>query len=335
MNVISRTDLQSWLDSIAAGQTLIAPVDTEGRLLYRPVPDSAHITWNADLPVNAAKEYLFPPTERLLTIERNGKQGLELREHVPQGQQTIFGIRPCDAQGILALDALFLDEEPVDTTYQSRRAQTTLIGWACQEMKDTCFCTALGGSPHDTRGLDIMLTQVDGDYVLQILTEKGEKLVQDLDMSPFQGTLPDPPTPLQEAPDPREITWQDQWSHPVWEEMSQRCLGCRMCAYVCPACRCFDVRDELLEERDHFQKFERIRAWDSCMRQDYRTTAGDHNPRKEKMTRLRNRVFCKFHYFPQQYGPMACTGCGRCIEVCPVNIDMVEILSSLAQGVQV
>ena len=50
------------------------------------------------------------------------------------------------------------------------------------------------------------------------------------------------------------------------------------------------------------------------------------------MQRLRNRFFCKFHYYPQQYGPAACTGCGRCIDVCPVNIDITEVLTHLVEG---
>jgi ferredoxin len=34
------------------------------------------------------------------------------------------------------------------------------------------------------------------------------------------------------------------------------------------------------------------------------------------------------------YGVTGCVGCGRCIEVCPVNIDIVEMLQdvSLAHG---
>ncbi|MFU8773626.1 MAG: 4Fe-4S binding protein [Anaerolineales bacterium] len=28
---------------------------------------------------------------------------------------------------------------------------------------------------------------------------------------------------------------------------------------------------------------------------------------------------------------MACTGCGRCIDACPVNIDITEILGCLAE----
>jgi L-lactate utilization protein LutB len=90
------------------------------------------------------------------------------------------------------------------------------------------------------------------------------------------------------------------------------------------------VRDEAISESKGGNEFERIRCWDTCTSEAYRRIAGGHNPRAAKGQRLRNRFFCKFYYYPAQYGPMACTGCGRCVELCPVNIDITEVLSHLA-----
>ena len=35
-----------------------------------------------------------------------------------------------------------------------------------------------------------------------------------------------------------------RFEDPCWEQLGERCLSCRLCAYVCPTCRCFDLRDE-------------------------------------------------------------------------------------------
>jgi Fe-S oxidoreductase len=43
---------------------------------------------------------------------------------------------------------------------------------------------------------------------------------------------------------------------------------------------------------------------------------------------------CKLNYYSEQYGPTACTGCGRCIQACPVNIDIGEIMNVLVREVQ-
>ena len=122
------------------------------------------------------KDVFFPATERLLTIEKNG-QGVKLEEFRPAGQQILFGVRPCDARGLLALDALFIETEPVDSYYARRRENTTIIGMACTEMADTCFCTSTGGAPDDTAGVDVMVYPTEGGYQVRALTEKGEKII--------------------------------------------------------------------------------------------------------------------------------------------------------------
>ncbi|MDP2952975.1 MAG: 4Fe-4S dicluster domain-containing protein, partial [Chloroflexota bacterium] len=39
----------------------------------------------------------------------------------------------------------------------------------------------------------------------------------------------------------------------------------------------------------------------------------------------------KLLYFSQKFGSLQCTGCGRCVASCPVNIDIREIMSDLQQ----
>jgi ferredoxin len=132
---------------------------------------------------------------------------------------------------------------------------------------------------------------------------------------------------------PEAPVWPKKFEDTFWAEMSERCLSCRICAYVCPTCRCFDVRDEPVLTDNGKNQFERIRCWDSCAGSVYRRIAGGHNPREANGERLRNRFMCKFYYYPEQYGPTACTGCGRCIEYCPVNIDITEVISHLAEAI--
>ena len=46
--------------------------------------------------------------------------------------------------------------------------------------------------------------------------------------------------------------------------------------------------------------------------------------------RLRNRFYCKFCYYPEDFGPLGCVGCGRCVVSCPVDVDITEVM----QGVE-
>ncbi|NDJ78556.1 MAG: sulfite reductase [Chloroflexi bacterium] len=333
MQLISHSGLATWLDHLAQETTLIAPRNVDGVLLYRPVQSSGDIVWDFVRPVLSVKEAFFPATERVLTIEKTGQQ-IRLNETVPDGERVIFGVRSCDARGFLAMDALFANTEPVDVYYTTRRENTALIGLSCNEMGETCFCTSTGGAPDDPTGMDLMLTEVDDGYAIQVITEKGAALLPEITLQELAGEIPQPvlndPVPF-----PPMEAWPPQFNDAYWADMAERCLSCRICAYVCPTCRCFDVRDEPLPAENGSQHFERIRCWDSCAGEVYRQIAGGHNPRAAKGDRMRNRFFCKFYYYPEQYGPVACTGCGRCVDACPVNIDITEVMHAVQRLAEV
>lgn len=324
--LISQAELDNWLDGLARTQTLIAPRNVSGVILYRRVAGSSEIVKGVTRPAMSVKEVFFPPTERLLTIRKTGT-GISVNETLPEGQAIVFGVLPCDARGVRLLDALFLDTTPADPYYARRRANTTLIGLACKEMGPTCFCTSVGGAPDDPTGMDMMLYPAEYGYMAEAFSDKGHSLLAEVGW---------PETVLGGAasdsmgcfPTPEKSQWPGHFNDDYWMNMSERCLSCRACAYVCPTCRCFAVHDEMLGPGE----FERIRCWDSCAGENYRRVAGGHRPRAEKGERLRNRFYCKFFYFPGQIGlsdTSACTGCGRCIEVCPAGVDITEVLQDL------
>jgi sulfhydrogenase subunit beta (sulfur reductase) len=324
MKVTSRDDLTAWLDGLSERFTLIAPRAVEEQVFYRPVADSSEIAFDfsrTDLPV---KEYFLPATHVLLSVER-GEEGIKLEEPSLDGERVVFGLRPCDARALRVLDALFLEEEPVDPYYAERRDKTALIGLACREMGEECFCTSLGLAPDDASDVDLMLTEVADGYAVQVVTEKGERILGDLALEEVEGTPPEPVV-REKTPILEPEAWPQHFEHVYWARVADRCLSCRLCTYVCPTCRCFDVRDYETPSGD----IERLRAWDSCMAEGYRRIAGGHNPRPTKAQRLRNRFYCKFCYYPRDFGPVACVGCGRCISQCPVNVDVLEVLEGVA-----
>ena len=125
--------------------------------------------------------------------------------------------------------------------------------------------------------------------------------------------------------------WRARFGDAYWQELAERCLSCHACTYACPTCRCFDVRDETVAAGSGSAHIRRLRAWDSCLSPAYRRIAGGHNPRPDRAQRLRNRYYCKFCYSPLDFGTVACVGCGRCIDVCPTGVDIVEVLAGMAE----
>jgi ferredoxin len=332
MSFVREKDLLAWLSSAIEDYKVTAPREKDGVLLYSQLHSPDEVVWDFVKPVNSIKEIFFPQTETLLEMKFNGQGENLVKEVVPTEKNLIFAVRPCDAHGVTCLDAMFLEKAPQDLYYAARRQNSIIVGLACNEVGESCFCTSVGGGPRNTAGMDVMLIQVEGGFFVDLLTPKGEDIFKDLPSSESDGDI-QVPEPPEMFPVPEETTLKNSFDSKIWSEQSERCISCRICAYVCPTCRCFDVQDEIVSSSNGTQEANRIRCWDSCASEAYRRIAGGHNPRANKSDRLRNRVLCKFYYYPQQYGLFACVGCGRCIEACPVGIDITEVMFELSEGV--
>jgi sulfhydrogenase subunit beta (sulfur reductase) len=220
---------------------------------------------------------------------------------------------------------------PADTYYAERRHKTTLIGLACPRLWDDCFCTSLGSGPDDASAVDLMLYETEPGYQILAVTEKGAALLEGLAAEETDEAAPPSDPSGETVPVLPPESWIALFDDAYWQRLAERCLSCHACTYVCPTCRCFDVRDDVAASGPGFAYIQRLRAWDSCMAPAYRRIAGGHNPRPSKAQRLRNRYYCKFCYSPVDFGAVACVGCGRCIAVCPVGIDIAEMLADVAR----
>jgi sulfhydrogenase subunit beta (sulfur reductase) len=319
--IMTGQGLRDWLSGLASRHTLIAPRSARGRSYFQPVGGVEEIDFEYSQSTVPPKEWFFPRTDRLFTIEMDGP---EIRLPEAPGPRVMFGIRPCDAKALSVLDRLFL-AEPADGLYEARRRETALIGLACgkQQMAE-CFCTSLGGGPRDGAHVDVLLVEAEGGYAVQVTTERGRGLLEGAALAEG-GAMPPAPAIEDEVPTAgMSERIRSVFNAEYWERLADRCIGCRMCSFVCPTCHCFDVRDYGVEG-----EMERARCWDGCQSSHFTKLAGGHNPRGTKTARLRQFYAHKYAYFPERFGVTQCVGCGRCAHYCPVNIDIRETLRDL------
>ncbi|MGI6308838.1 MAG: 4Fe-4S dicluster domain-containing protein [Dethiobacteria bacterium] len=316
----------------ALDKQLYAPQKVGETLRFVPVTPENKLDLEFSNTTVPPKSVLFPQVETLYQYEL-GKTDLNL----PDGgeERVLVGVRPCDARAMAIVDNLF-SWDIDDPYYLAKREKTTVIGLACSEPGMNCFCTSVGGGPASTEGLDLLLTDLGEVFLLQSLTEKGKRLCQEAEGTLEQATEEEVTSAEklhQEAAgkivrniDTGGISEKlpELWDSSLWQDVSEACLGCGTCTFLCPTCHCFDIQDEAegLEGR-------RCRVWDSCMFSEYTLHASGHNPRPTRRERTRNRVNHKYSYFVTKFERTACVGCGRCINLCPVNIDILNILAEV------
>jgi ferredoxin len=282
------------------------------------------------------KSIFYPQSERMFEYSLDESQpDAHILKEAPKdySPQAVVGIRPCDAHAFEIVKINFDNPQFRDPWWVQRHETTTLVGLGCNEPCPTCFCDSVDGGPFDEKGLDVILYDLGEAFMARALTDKGEKL-----LGKVQGGKPaDKGTKKKSekiaasaakmissgvpTDKLREKVVTPLFDAPFWEEVAFACLNCGTCTYLCPTCWCFDIQDEVCGKDG-----DRIRNWDSCMFPLFTFHGSGHNPRDQKFKRVRQRFMHKLKYYVDKYeNGVQCSGCGRCVRYCPVNIDIRRV----------
>ena len=332
MKKIKLDALNTFLSGIAKEQTVIAPVEKAGLVDFGVWSEDEKLDLYTLKTAKSAKGAFFPQVEDMVRFHMQGKK-IEINQaELMEENFVIFGVRACDARSFELLDRVFLSD-PADPFYTARRAHGTVITLACGEPEENCFCSVFGIDAADPAG-DVTAWIVGEDIYFRANTEKGEKLIASLDdadakaVEDTQKAIRDITAKLPlsdlnlEGFDGEHL--MEKFNDPKWSELSQACLGCGTCTFVCPTCQCYDVRDF-----DTGNGIQRYRCWDSCMFSDFTLMAHGTN-RPTQVERFRQRFMHKLVYFPSNNdGLYSCVGCGRCLSKCPQGLNIVKIIKAL------
>ena len=335
--ILMKNEIGKFYIELAEDYNIFAPVNEKGNLVFKKILNSGEIVldyFNSKVP---PKEILFPQTEVLFEYSLDEKDvTIKDRDDLNE-KNIIFGIRPCDAHSFVLLEDFFGFGEVKDEIFLKKRENTVLIGLACNVPKSTCFCTSLEGHPFKKDDVDIFLVDLGEKYLVESITDKGNSLLKKLSWlkEPKKGDIQKAIELSKKAEQSFETKLDlsnidkildPNFNHPIWKEISEICISCGTCSYLCPTCTCFDVIDETDQYKNRGR---RIRIWDTCQSCLYTLHTSGHNPRDSCIERCRNRIMHKFSYYPENYNTLGCVGCGRCVQLCPVNNDLRTIINKI------
>jgi sulfhydrogenase subunit beta (sulfur reductase) len=284
----------------------------------------------------SAKSVVYPQSERLfecLLNPESQEKGVLKESAKDYTPRAVVGIRPCDAQAFYIVKKNFDNAEYRDPWWVRRFESTVLVGLGCNEPCTTCFCTSVGGGPFHEEYLDAIISDLGDKYLVKSITPKGEDFLSKLtvgtsaDDASFKKAEElasaavkkiDSSLPSGKLKDKKV---NDLFKAPFWEDVAFSCINCGTCTFLCPTCWCFDIQDEV-----QGKQADRIRNWDTCMSSLFTLEGSGHNPREKKVQRVRQRFMHKLKYYVDKYeSGVQCSGCGRCVRYCPVNIDIRKV----------
>ncbi len=339
MRKISLDKLDVLFGAISEADTLYLPVDNNAGARYEKWESGKTLSNDLNT-VRSAKDFFFPQTENLMDFKVEGKSVEVIDTRSECENFVIFGVRACDVKSFEVLDRVFL-AEPVDTYYKNRRDHAVIMSMACTKPHETCFCGTFGIDAAAPEG-DIVCYKTDDALYMNAATDKGAALLEKLSSITEEcddSAVNEQKKVIKERLEklPLANLSADAFGNgktsvffdaPEWKELSESCLGCGTCTFVCPTCQCYDIKDF-----NTGHGVQRFRCWDSCMYSEF-TKMSAGQPRLTQLERFRQRFMHKLVYYPTNNdGMFSCVGCGRCMAKCPIQMNIVKVMKKLGGSI--
>lgn len=346
-SVFAAQSLARLVEALMELGRVAAPARSGDVVDYRLISDPAEALFDDRIAYKSPKEFAFPQSEEIMRLSDSGAEPV-----VPEGTTVVFGVRPCDLEGLRVMEAVFSGGRYEDPFFAERRKRLVVVGLGCVAKKPGCFCDERGVDLSDSPYCDLFASPVEGGFEIGARSPRGDELLAAIGPrigAPIASGAPTaqkaPPAPKAldgtrdgpaaagsraGGPSPAILALPDAedaavFGLKVWDEAAMACIGCGTCSFLCPTCHCFVFKDV-----DEGGVTRRYRQWDCCMFPNFTAHASGHNPRATKKERFRQRVMHKYLYVPKNVGLVACSGCGRCVRSCPGGVSIRDAVIAAA-----
>lgn len=305
---ISDHQLHQIVDYIRKSYKTYGVQEKNGRRSFSLLEKGSDINLNLKKPILSFKKILLP----------NG-----FKTNTKNDEKIAFvGLNNCDVWALIA----FL-EEFSETSLMPSLDDILIIASQCVP-NQFCFCNAMG--TNKLAPFDLYLQDKKTHFEIFSGSEKGKKILEKNGVKPSSSRLTideieaKDVLPLDKI---SKIIENREGNEKFWNALANTCFGCGACTAVCPLCFCTsqEVRNDLDGQTSFCLK------WDACFAKRFSEIQNHYDLRPQNVDRLYNWYHHKFVRAKFERNHYLCTGCGRCIDACPANLNMKNILETLVR----